>query len=266
MFCNSHWLLAGGSRSPIRTVASQGWRYHRHGAPGKVLQFEHYRLPFDRSSKNVVVKMLAAPVHRHDKNIIEGTINHSAYMHDSTLPISPLSPTITATTNSDNNNYCYKGSNSGRSSSTSNSANNVDSNGNNKYIYTLPPFPRVAGSEGVGVVEEVGSACELALKEGDMVWINNPTVGTWGTHIVTNEDNLDVVPGHRSDIDLEYFASLSLFHIAYHLTNSFVQLQPNDVVLQTGATSAVAQICQGFIRARGAKLIQTMRLGRNEDS
>ncbi|PWV09169.1 putative nuclear receptor binding factor [Trypanosoma cruzi] len=189
----------------VRTVAAAGWRYHRHGKPEKVLQYERFRVPFNRSGSQVVVKMLAAPVHRHDRNMISG--NHG--------PVKALG------------------------------------------------FPQVAGVEGVGVVEEVGASATLNLQEGDLVWVNNPAVGTWATHIVTEADNLDVVP-NRADVDIEYLASLSLFHTAYHLTNSFVSLQPNDVVLQTGASSSVAQICQGYIRARGAKLFQTLQLGRTE--
>jgi NADPH:quinone reductase-like Zn-dependent oxidoreductase len=186
-------------------VAASGWRYHKHGAPSKVLQFEKFRVPFDRRSNNVVVKMLAAPVHRQDKSLIEGHYG----------PIRP------------------------------------------------GPFPAVAGVEGVGVVEEVGSNATLAVKEGDLVWINNQSVGTWASHIVTNAENVDVLP-NRADIDIEYLSSLSLFHTAYHLTNSFVNLQPGDVVLQTGAASSVGQICQGYVRARGAKLFQTMQMGRTE--
>lgn len=191
----------------VRQVAASGWRYAKHGDPSKVLQFEKFRIPFDRRSGDVVVKMLAAPVHRQDKNLIAGHYG----------PIRP------------------------------------------------GKFPAVAGVEGVGVVEEVGSNVSLGLKEGDLVWINNQRVGTWASHLVTDANNLDVVP-NRPDVDIEYLASLSLFHTAHHLTNSFVNLQPGDVVLQTGASSSIAQICQGYVRARGAKLFQTMQLGRAESS
>jgi NADPH:quinone reductase-like Zn-dependent oxidoreductase len=191
----------------VRQVAAQGWRYAKHGDPAKVLQLEKFRIPFDRRSGDVVVKMLAAPVHHQDKNLVAGHYG----------PI------------------------------------------------RTGKFPAVAGVEGVGVVEEVGSNASLGLKEGDLVWINNQSVGTWATHIVTDANNLDVVPS-RPDVDIEFLASLSLFHTAHHLTNSFVNLQPGDVVLQTGASSSVAQICQGYIRARGAKLFQTMQLGRSEHS
>ena len=189
----------------LRMVAASGWRYHTNGTPSKVLKFEKFRIPFDRKGTGAVVKMLAAPVHRHDKNLIEGT---------------------------------YGGIRAGQ-------------------------LPAVGGVEGVGVVEEVGTNAGLGVKEGDFVWVNNPTVGTWATHIVTDVNNLDVVP-NRADVEIEFLSSLSLFHTAYHLTNSFVALQPGDVVLQTGASSSVSQICQGMIRARGGRLIQTMQLGRTD--
>lgn len=205
----SAFLLS--SLSTVRNVACSGWVFHQHGNPEKVLRFEKYRLPFDRTGGDVVVKMLAAPVHRHDKNIIEGI----ATAHFLSSIARPL------------------------------------------------PFPRVAGVEGVGVVEEVGSAASVGVKEGDLVWINSPIVGTWATHIVTNAENVDVVP-NRADVDIEYLASMSLFHTAHHLTSDFVHLQPGDVVLQTGASSSISQICQGYVRAKGAKLFQTMQMGRTE--
>ena len=190
---------------PQRMVAAQGWRYHKFGNPGKVLQFEKFRIPFDRSSNQCVVKMLAAPCHRHDKNVIEGT---------------------------------YGG-------------------------IRAKQFPAVAGVEGVGIIEDVGSNVTLGLKEGDLVWVNNQSVGTWSTHIVTEADNLDVVP-NRADVEVEFLASLSLFHTAYHLINSFVTIQPGDVILQTGATGAVSQLCTAYARSRGAKIFLTQQSGRSE--
>lgn len=151
------------SSPSIRTVATAGWRYYQHGDPGKVLRYEKFRVPFERNGSDVVVKMLAAPVHRHDKNVIEGVCP------------SYLTTDITAP----------------------------------------KMFPRVAGVEGVGVVEEVGTGATLGLKEGDLVWVNSPTVGTWATHIVTKAENLDVMP-NRADVDIEYLASMSLFHTAHH--------------------------------------------------
>lgn len=190
--------------STRRMVAASGWRYHKNGTPSKVLQFEKYRIPFDRTGSDVVVKMLAAPVHKQDKSIIEGS-----------------------------------------------------------YPVKRSAGPQVGGLEGVGVVEEVGSSATHGLREGDLVWINNQSVGTWASHVVTSSENLDVLPA-RADLDLEYLASMSVFHTAYHLVNSHVKLSPGDVVLQTGASSAVAQVCQGYVRSRGAKLFQTLRIGRND--
>jgi len=149
--------------------------------------------------------MIAAPVHKHDQNIIQGTFG----------PIKP------------------------------------------------PQFPAVAGTEGLGIIEETGSACSLGMGVGDMVWINNPAVGTWATHIVTDEANLDVMP-NRADIEVEFLSMLSCYHTAHHLLEDFVNLMPGDVVLQTGATSTVAQASMAMARARGVKLILGMQDGRTE--
>jgi len=188
-----------------RMVAAEGWRYWSHGATSKVLQYEKFRLPFERRSANVVVKMLSAPVHTHDKNLIEGNYGH----------VRPAS------------------------------------------------FPAIAGTEGVGIVEEVGSNVSLGVKQGDLVWINNPRVGTWATHIVTHCNNIDVLP-NRPDIDIEYLSCMGTFHAAYQLVNGFEKLEPGDVVLQNGASSAISQLCMSFVRSRGAKLFLTIAQGRTE--
>lgn len=189
----------------IRMVAAEGWRYAAHGPVSKVLTYEKFRVPFERRSSQVVVKMLSAPVHPHDKNMIEGSYGK----------------------------------------------------------VRSQVYPAIGGTEGVGLVEEVGSQVNIGVKEGDLVWINNPRVGTWATHIVTHANNVDVLP-NRPDLDIEYLSAMSVFHTAYHLTHSFEKLQPGDVVLQNGATSAVAQACMAFARARGAKLFCTMQQGRTE--
>ncbi len=187
-----------------RMVAATGWRFHKHGAPSKVLQYEKYRVPFDRTGKQVVVKMLAAPVHLHDKNRIQGT-----------------------------------------------------------FGYKSQQFPAVAGTEGVGIIEEVGSGVTMGVKEGDLVWINNQKVGTFTTHLVTEPENLDVVP-NRSDVDLEFLGSMSIFHTAYHLINSHAVLQPGDVVLQTGGSGSVAMVAAAYARSRGLKMFTAMQMGRTE--
>lgn len=189
----------------VRMVAATGWRFSTYGPPSKVLTCEKYRIPFSPKSGDVVVKMLAAPVHRQDKSLIQGVYG----------PI--------------------------RKSS----------------------FPAVAGIEGVGIVEEVGSSVSLGIREGDLVWINNPRVGTFTTHVVTDANNVDVLP-NRADLDVEYLASMSLFHTAYHLTHDYANLHAGDVVLQAGATSSVAQLCAGYARARGLKVFQTIQMGRSD--
>jgi NADPH:quinone reductase-like Zn-dependent oxidoreductase len=187
--------------STTRQVACQGWRFARHGVPDKVLRQEKYRLPFDRKGGQVVVKMLAAPVHAHDKNYIQGTYGG----------VKPAA------------------------------------------------FPAVGGSEGVGIVEEVGAGSKVAVREGDLVWINKQNVGTWASHVVTDAENVDVLP-NRADLDIEHLSAMSTFHTAYHMINETpgAKLRSGDVALMTGASGSVAQAAMGFAKARGAKLICTM--------
>jgi trans-2-enoyl-CoA reductase len=60
----------------------------------------------------------------------------------------------------------------------------------------LPPLPAVGGNEGVGVVDAIGAHVDQ-LKVGDWVIPAKPGFGTWRTHAVCNQSDVDVI---HSDI------------------------------------------------------------------
>lgn len=60
----------------------------------------------------------------------------------------------------------------------------------------MPPLPAVGGNEGVGVVDSVGANVDQ-LKVGDWVIPAKPGFGTWRTHAVCHQSDVDVV---HSDI------------------------------------------------------------------
>ena len=193
------------SKPVTKFVSAQGWRYGSHGNPHRVLSYEKFRLPFDPSSSDVTIRMLAAPVHHHDKLMIEG-----------------------------------------------------------KYPLKPAAFPAVGGVEGVGIIEEVGNNARKDLKSGNLVWINKQTVGTWSTRVVTDSENVDVVP-NRADVDVDLLASLSLYHTAHHLLNTQgLSLRPNDTVLIPGATGAVSQILGLMAKRRGLNVFGSFREHRSE--
>eukprot|EP00755_Sulcionema_specki_P006206 Sspe_Gene.34829::Locus_16909_Transcript_1_1_Confidence_1.000_Length_1614::g.34829::m.34829/K07512/MECR, NRBF1; mitochondrial trans-2-enoyl-CoA reductase len=186
-----------------RNVVIRGMRYAQCGKPGDVLQKSEWRVPFDPSSKNVVVRMIAAPVHHHDKHMIMGNAGQ-------------LRP---------------------------------------------PQFPAVGGTEGVGEVEEVGSACTV-LKPGDYVVPNKQTLGTWATGVVSSEDDFDRVP---SDVQPENLALMSVYGTAWRLVNDFTKVKPDDVVWVLGR-GAVGTAAACLLQQKGATVFMFLRDGRPNEA
>mmetsp|Transcript_19925 Transcript_19925/g.55983 ORF Transcript_19925/g.55983 Transcript_19925/m.55983 type:complete len:357 (-) Transcript_19925:29-1099(-) len=116
-------------------------------------------------------------------------------------------------------------------------------------------FPRVGGSEGVGVVEKVGSGCSLAV--GDHVVPTVSGLGTWRNRLVVSGDS--VIPVDKA-VPVDYAAAMgSAPCTALRLLNDFENLQQGDVVIQTGANSQVGQTVVQLAHMRGLKTINIIR-------
>eukprot|EP01013_Petalomonas_cantuscygni_P037289 TRINITY_DN68089_c0_g1_i1.p1 TRINITY_DN68089_c0_g1~~TRINITY_DN68089_c0_g1_i1.p1 ORF type:complete len:415 (-),score=78.23 TRINITY_DN68089_c0_g1_i1:474-1718(-) len=61
------------SRRLLATVQAKGWRFHSQGRIDRVLRLDDFALPFDPSSDNVLLKMIAAPITRADIQAIQGS-------------------------------------------------------------------------------------------------------------------------------------------------------------------------------------------------
>lgn len=124
-------------------------------------------------------------------------------------------------------------------------------------VYSIrPALPAIGGNEGVGEVIEVGKDVS-SLKVGDWVIPANPGFGTWRTHAVCSEAELDRVP---NDIPVEMAATMAVNPCtALRMLSDFVPLKAGDVLIQNGATSGVGQAIIQLAKARGIKTINILR-------
>ncbi|KRZ54129.1 putative trans-2-enoyl-CoA reductase 1, mitochondrial [Trichinella nativa] len=115
-------------------------------------------------------------------------------------------------------------------------------------VYPLnPSLPAVGGNEGVLRIEAVGSEV-TNLRIGDWAIPAQAGFGTWRNVGVTNAKDLLKI---NNKLSVAEAATLAVNpSTAYRMLQDFVHLQPGDVVLQNGATSAVGQnviqLCKHF--------------------
>jgi mitochondrial enoyl-[acyl-carrier protein] reductase / trans-2-enoyl-CoA reductase len=124
-------------------------------------------------------------------------------------------------------------------------------------VYSIrPPLPAVGGNEGVGEIEAVG-ANVTDFKTGDWVLPAQPGFGTWRSHVLCDAN--DMVPV-ANDIEPEQAAMIAVNPCsAYRMLHDFVDLQPGDVIVQNGSTSAVGQCVIQLARSMGIKTLNLIR-------
>src|SRR6187200_898889 len=135
--------------------------FHEHGVPEKVARVEEIEIEPPKSGE-ALVRMVAAPIHPSDLNLIEGK-----------YPIHPV-------------------------------------------------LPAIAGSEGAGVVEEIGEGVD-GVAPGDVVLLPR-SFGTWREAGVARAEELVVVP---HGIEPLQAAMLRVNPAtAFRMLRDFVELQP----------------------------------------
>jgi len=121
-----------------------------------------------------------------------------------------------------------------------------------------PSKTGVAGNEGLGVVQKVGSNVK-GLSVSDLVVPIKPGVGTWSTYAVASADALAKVPGTEDQVPL-HAAGLAAPAAAIALVDSFAGLKPGDVIIQNNAASTVGQAVVIYAASKGIKTVNIMRL------
>lgn len=119
----------------------------------------------------------------------------------------------------------------------------------------LPPLPATGGGEGVGRVVELGPAAS-GPGAGRLVLL--PVgCGTWSTHVVVDAERLVPLP---DDADPLQLAMMTINPpTAALLLSEFVQLEPNEWVVQNAANSAVGLYVVQLARQRGHRTVNVVR-------
>eukprot|EP00126_Sphaerothecum_destruens_P009266 Sdes_comp20477_c0_seq4m14785 len=131
-----------------------------------------------------------------------------------------------------------------------------------RYPIRPSSFPAVGGNEGVGLVKKIGSKVKT-LNTGEWVIPRNPGWGTWRTHAICDEAQLQKIP---SDIPLSAAATLSVNPCtAYRMLCDFVDVKPGQVVIQNGSNCAVGQAVIQMAASRNFSTINVVRKRESEE-
>ncbi|RYD74770.1 MAG: hypothetical protein EOP84_19365, partial [Verrucomicrobiaceae bacterium] len=167
---------------------------HRFGDPVEVAEYGQIELP-DLGARQVLVRVLFAPVNPADINLIQGTYG------------------------------------------------------------TRPELPVTPGGEGVGVVEEVGSAVE-SLAPGTRV-LFPAGLGSWRERFVADAGDLILVP---DDIPLEQAAMMRVNPAtAFRMIHDFVDLRPGEWLIQNASNSGVGRAVIQIAAAHGWRTVNLVR-------
>ncbi len=115
-------------------------------------------------------------------------------------------------------------------------------------------FPLVLGSQGVGVVEELGEGVE-DLKAGDRVTYAN-LLGSYAEARIVPADRMVVLPGDISD-ELAAAAYLRTLTAEYLLKRLY-PVEPGETILLHAAAGGAGQIICQWAKALGATVIGTV--------
>lgn len=123
-----------------------------------------------------------------------------------------------------------------------------------------PALPAGAGTEAVGIVDEVGEGVQ-GLAVGQRV-VTGGTFGVWAEAFVAPAGALIPVPDGLGDevasqLVAMPFSALSLL--------DFLEVEPGEVVLQNAANGAVGRLLAQFALTRGDKVIGLVRRQHDAD-
>ena len=120
----------------------------------------------------------------------------------------------------------------------------------------LPKLPATPGNEFVGQVLKTGNKV-TKVTTGDRIIAAAPGLGTWRTHLIASESQLQKVP---IGIPINFAATLLVNPCsAYRMLQDFVPLRVGDVVIQNAANSGVGQMAIQLSKYKGVKTINVVR-------
>lgn len=122
-------------------------------------------------------------------------------------------------------------------------------------LYPVDP-PFTPGSEGAGVVEDVGAGATLVAPGDRVVWWNSPDEGCFAAYHVIPEERLVKIP-ERLD-DHTACAGMLQGMTAHYLSHGTYPVQPGDTVLIHAGAGGVGLLLTQMCKSRGARVITTV--------
>jgi mitochondrial enoyl-[acyl-carrier protein] reductase / trans-2-enoyl-CoA reductase len=121
----------------------------------------------------------------------------------------------------------------------------------------LPPLPAIGGREGVGRVAELGA--DTRVPEVGRLVLLPVGCGSWSTHVVAEARQLVPLP---NDADPQQLAMMTINPpTAALLLSEFVELGPDEWVIQNAANSAVGLYLAQLAGYRGHRTVNVVRRG-----
>jgi NADPH:quinone reductase len=133
-----------------------------------------------------------------------------------------------------------------------------------EYSVGSKRFPRVLGSDGAGIVVDVGKDVDR-FKEGDRVWAyewGGSKTGFYAEYVAPNENNVADAPNELTLIEAGAAAVTGL--TALQGVDDHLKLDKSDTILVFGATGAVGSLAVQFAKRTGARVVATASQGRGE--
>jgi NADPH:quinone reductase len=126
-----------------------------------------------------------------------------------------------------------------------------------RYPGRKPKFPLVLGTDGAGVVAEVGSRVRR-LKIGDKVYAYswaNPKGGFYAEYVAVPSDKVAHVPAH---LDLEHAGAIPTTGLtALQGIDDALALKRGDTIIIHGASGGVGTLAIQFAKLCGARVLAT---------
>jgi NADPH2:quinone reductase len=131
-----------------------------------------------------------------------------------------------------------------------------------EYSVGSKRFPRVLGSDGAGIVAEVGKNVDR-FKEGDSVWAyvwESKKTGFYAEYVAANANNVDHAPNDLTLIEAGAAAVTGL--TALQGVDDHLKPGRSETILVFGATGAVGSLAVQFAKRTGANVVATASPGR----
>lgn len=123
----------------------------------------------------------------------------------------------------------------------------------------------VGGNEGAYEVVKIGEGVER-FRVGDWALPKKGNFGTWRTHAIANENEMNLIPDHSSITPIQAATVSVNLATAHRLLTQFAEMNSGDWFIQNGANSGVGRAAIQLGKVWGFKSINVVRNRSDIDS